>query len=81
MAMAHRPIGPQPMTATRCVGTSQENTVWTALPNGSWMEATSSGIVGGLRHACWASAAWAFAGLDGLLDMRATAVAASSATF
>jgi hypothetical protein len=44
------PIGPAPVTSTSSPIRSKDSAVWTALPSGSKMAATSSGHVVGDRH-------------------------------
>ena len=45
-AVAMRPMGPAPVTSTSSPRTGNASAVWTALPNGSKIAATSSSIPG-----------------------------------
>jgi hypothetical protein len=47
-ATAQQPMGPEPTTATLRPATSPESVVWTALPKGSWIAATSGEIPGSM---------------------------------
>ena len=51
MPTAHSPIGPQPVTSTVLAVTGALNTVYTALPNGSCMEAISGAMSAGFFQA------------------------------
>ena len=49
--MAHRPMGPQPMTSTERPARSVDRAVCTALPRGSITAATSTGVAGSIFRA------------------------------
>ena len=50
MAVAMSPIGPAPETSTSSPSTGKASAVWTALPRGSKMAATSSSMPGQWCH-------------------------------
>ncbi len=46
MAAARMPMGPAPVTSTSSARRLKDRAVWVALPKGSKMEYSSSGILG-----------------------------------